>query len=93
MNIREKFEVYKKANEELDLIKKEVVKSWVSFYCEREEIHIGDEYQDYRGKGTITRIDSTVNGDITVYWKKHKKDGELHNNETVAYTTGKYVLW
>ncbi len=93
MTIQEKYNAYKKANEDLKLIKEELLNLWVEFYCEREEINIGDQYEDDGGKGTITRIVASVRGDITVYWKKHKKDGSLYQYESEAYTTGKYVMW
>lgn len=93
MNIREEVEKYnalkKRTEEQADKVKQ----GFVNLFCDREEIHIGDDHVKNGVKGKITRIEADTGGYIRLFWKKYKKNGELYKDECYLYSTTKYVLF
>ena len=86
MVLKDKLNKYKSMLAEQEVLRQEIKDEFVALYIKQSGIKVGDEYESIGGvKGMITRIDASVFGKISVYWRKRKKDGELYANECECY--------
>ena len=94
MSILDAVSNYRKAKKEADEAADMLKKAYVEYYCEKEEMHIGKECTVCGiPEGQISRITAGVDGHITLFWKKYKKDGTLSNRERYYGETSKYMYF